>query len=153
VCVCVCVCVCVLNSIFTHTCVYNMFIYARAHAHSLFHTHTHLYVHDTHTQTHTQVCETARRAWDFKETRVDDITCLLVFLPPQRAPHPSVSHPGPPHPVPQTYPQYLQVQSDANYGGEVGGGRDGGGYTQAPHYTSVELEPRPAGANSQKLSL
>lgn len=27
-----------------------------------------------------QVCQTARRAWEFKETRVDDITCLLVFL-------------------------------------------------------------------------
>ena len=27
------------------------------------------------------VCETARRAWEFKETRIDDITCLLVFLP------------------------------------------------------------------------
>jgi hypothetical protein len=134
--------------------VYNMFIYARTHTHThtLLHTHTHTHVnvHHTNTHTHTQVCETARRAWDFKETRVDDITCLLVFLPPQRAPHPPV-----PHPVPQTYPQYVPVQSDANYGGEGGEGGEGGGrggYTQAPHYTSLELDPRPAGAYSQMLS-
>ncbi|EKX37165.1 hypothetical protein GUITHDRAFT_58537, partial [Guillardia theta CCMP2712] len=27
-----------------------------------------------------QVCETAKKAWEFKETRMDDISCLLVFL-------------------------------------------------------------------------
>jgi len=97
-----------------------MFIYARTHTLSVTQTHTHTSKRTSYTHTHTQVCETARRAWDFKETRVDDITCLLVFLPPQRAPHPPAPHPIP-HPVPQTYPQYLQVKSDVNYGGEGGG--------------------------------
>ena len=40
------------------------------------------------------VCQTARRAWEFKETRVDDITCLLIF-PLSSSRHPTKAVPSP----------------------------------------------------------
>jgi len=85
-----------------------------------------------------QVCQTARRAWEFKETRVDDITCMLIFLPPQRTPAPALA-------AQQTYPQYSHIQADANYSGEWG-------YTQPPEYTSISSDPRPAAAPSMSIA-
>ena len=85
-----------------------------------------------------QVCQTAQRAWEFKETRVDDITCLLIFLPCQRAA--ASAAPAPMH-IAAPQQAYEEKQSTTaaqpNYGADVA-------YIQLPHYTSIESDSRPA---------
>ena len=95
-----------------------------------------------------QVCQTARRAWEFKETRVDDITCLLVFLQHWResASVPPVTDSVSTSPSQEIYQAYGRPTA----GGDASYTSMGACAQESPSYTPLSRQDAPEAYSAEK---